>query len=660
MKVLLNKFKKAKLSNKLVYIISLLIFCTCLGIFIYNLLRLEGIETGIRIAIIATLSIILIAYLIVDFILTVAKKNVWVFITSVLVVIISAVCIIGSMTINKILSSMGALSKDTIIYTTNLISLSRTEFVNDETFVTGIVNNETDVEGNILAYELINQEKLKIKLEKYDSYFEMLEDLYSGKIKGMFVSSNYAITYSTYESYANIKEETKVLKEYSKEMKNQDYIENFASVTEPFTILVMGVDSSADTLKKASSFNGDTLMLIAFNPHTLNATVFSIPRDTYVPIACLNGDSSKINSSGAYGTKCVINTVQNLTNINIDYYVKVDFQGVINLVNALGGIDVEVEVPTSKSFLAKYNGQVCESDVHRNMGNLVCMDTGMQHLNGEQALAYSRCRHGYLDVDFARNRHQQVVVEGAFKAVKNISSVNEFYTVLDTITPHIDTNMQTKEMLSLYGIAKQTFQANNGATINVQRTQLTGYDLTMYVNNIRANVYTFQYYPQSLQEIVDAMNVTLEKKQATMIKTFNFSANKEYKVPIIGQRYYSVERNETVPNFKGQHIDQVKAWAQQRNKTVNINWVRQGHPNYDDTLAEGTVVAQDIIKGKLVKDFTTITVEVITKYGESSTTTTTTQNTTKSTSSTESTKATEKPTEATTKETTETTTKEAE
>jgi LCP family protein required for cell wall assembly len=574
-------------------------------------------------------------------------------------VVIAAFCIVGSNLINRLLNSFDDLSKDTVIYTTNLIAMSGVEFNDDPTFIVGLINNETDVEGNVLAYELINKDKLKIKIQKYDSYFEMLEDLYANKIQGMFVSSNYGITYSTYEKYQKIKEETQVLKEYSKEMKNQDYIENFADVTQPFTILVMGVDSEASTLKKASSFNGDTLMLIAFNPKTLNATVFSIPRDTYVPIACLN-DSSKINSAGAYGTKCVINTVQNLTNITIDYYVKVDFQGVIDLVNAIGGVDVDVEVPTLKSFLKKYNGQLCESDAKRNMTNLVCMDTGMQHLNGEQALAYSRNRYGYADGDFARNRHQQQVVEGLAKGVKNISSVNDFYSILDVISPNIDTNMQTKEMLSLYGVAKNALQSNNGALINIQRTYLTGYDLTMYVNNIRANVYTYQYYEQSLQEIVDALNVTLEKKKATPITTFSFSANKEYKVPIIGQRYYSVERNETIPNFKGQTQSQVKAWCDQRDLTMNVVYIREGDSLFDESLEEGTVVDQSVIKGKLVKDTSSITISVITKYGNTNTTTTTTSSTTTSTTKekeTDTTTTEETTTSSTTTTTTTTTTK---
>ena len=628
MKVLFKKFKTTKLSTRIVYITSFIVFLVSYILFLINVLRLHGIETTLRIIVLCVLGLFLLLYGFIDLLLLIKKKNLTVYFSSIFIILISSGCVIGSMTINRILVSIGSLSKDTVIYTTNLIALKGTEFVNDSSFVTGIINNETDVEGYILAYELINNEHLNIKLEKYDSYFEMLEDLYSGKIKGMFVSSNYTITYSVYDGYENIKDETVVLKEYSKEMKNQDYIENYASVTEPFTLLVMGVDSASDSLKKASSFNGDTLMMISFNPHTLNATVFSIPRDTYVPIACLNGESSKINSSGAYGTKCVINTVQNLTGINIDYYVKVDFQAVIDLVNAVGGIDVTV--PSGVNF--------CESNQWRSMRqeDLICINEGYQHMNGEQALAFSRHRKTLPAGDFQRVQHQQLVVEGAAKAVRNISSVNDFYTILDKLAPNIDTNMKTKEMLSLYGVAKSAFQSNNGALINVQKTYLTGRDNNIYINNLRANVYVFQYAPQSLQEIVDAMNVTLGKKTATMIKTFRFSANEEYEVPVIGKRFYAVEGTETVPNFVGQTLEDVKTWVNERGKTLNVVFVHPGDETYDPEKGEGEVIGQNVGR-LLVKDVSSITVSVITHVNTEpttagSTTTTTTTTTTKAVS----------------------------
>ena len=629
MKVLINKFKKAKLSTKLVYLTTLVIFLVSYILLLISVLKLTGVETNLRIIGLVSLGLLLLIYGFVDLLFVLSKKNMLVYFSSLFIVLLSACCVVGSMTINRLLGSFDALSKDTVIYTTNLIALNGTEFVNNDTFITGIINNETDVEGNILAYELVNQEKLQIKLQKYDSYFEMLEDLYAGKIQGMFVSANYVVTYSPYDAYTDIEDKTQVLKSYSKEMKNQDYIENFAPVTEPFTILIMGVDSHASSLKKAASFNGDTLILMSFNPHTLNATVFSIPRDTYVPIACLNGEQSKINSAGAYGTKCVINTVQNLTGINIDYYVKVDFQGVIDLVNAVGGIDIDVEQPDSKSYIKKYGeGKLCESNQYRDMVNVVCMDTGWQHLNGEQALAYARNRHGFLIGDFARNEHQQQIIEGVAKSIKNVKTVNDFYSILDIVSPNIDTNMQTKQILSLYGVAKNAFIDNDGGSINVQKTKLTGTDQTIYINNLRHSVWTFIYAPQSLQEIVDAMNVTLGKKKATMITTFKFSANKEYVVPIIGNRYYAVEKDETLPNFVGQTYEYAKTWVKERNIEYGVTFIREGNSLYDETLPEGQVVAQSVNKNTPVKNVNAITFSVITHYDPDANKTTTTTTTT--------------------------------
>lgn len=77
-------------------------------------------------------------------------------------------------------------------------------------------------------------------------------------------------------------------------------------------------------------------MLMSFNPKTLSSVLLSIPRDTYVPIACNNNRYAKINSSAAYGTGCVISTINKFLDINIDYYVKINFKGVVDLVEAVG------------------------------------------------------------------------------------------------------------------------------------------------------------------------------------------------------------------------------------------------------------------------------------------------------------------------------------
>ena len=169
----------------------------------------------------------------------------------------------------------------------------------------------------------------------------------------------------------------------------------------------MGVDSAEEDLSKAAGL-GDSLMLITFNPKTLNTTIMSIPRDTYVPITCYRNSKSKITHAASGGDSCMINTIENFFDINIDYYAKINFRGLMKLVDALGGIDVEVPY----SF--------CETTMWRSEEYMVYVDEGMQHLNGEQALALSRNRKTYKRCgakyskgprnDFVRGQNQQLVI----------------------------------------------------------------------------------------------------------------------------------------------------------------------------------------------------------------------------------------------------------
>ena len=527
-----------------------------------------------------------------------SKKNKTVIFLSFIALLIAAVSLVGSLTINKVYGILDSMSKDKILYTTDMILLNDKEFSNTDDFKVGILNNETDVEGNILPKEYIKYEKLKVNVTEYDSNFELLEKLYNGELDAIFITSNYVIKFEGYDAYKNIENEVKVQFTYSKEMKNQDYIENPGTVDKPFTVLIMGVDSTSDVLNANQAFNGDTLMLMSFNPNTLNATVFSIPRDTYVPIACLKGESSKINSSAAYGSTCVINTIENLVDIKIDYYVKINFKGVVDLVNALDGIDITV--PDKIDF--------CEQNSKRSKKpeDLQCIKSGFQHMNGEQALAFARHRHTLPAGDFQRVQHQQLVVEAIANSAKNLKNVDAFFKVLDSISANIDTNMSTNQMMNLYNVGKSMiFSGNSGSMINIQKTYLTGYDLTMYVNNLRSSVYTFQYYEQSLEEIKHALKVTLELEKNEPVKTFNFSVNDTYEVPVIGKKYYTVKRQESIPNFKNKSIEYAKSWCEARGIEVFVNVTTS------EDYTNGTIINQSVRNGVLTTNVQTITFDVV-------------------------------------------------
>lgn len=599
MKSIFKKFKKLKTIYKVLYIIFGILFLTSLIMITHSLLLLKNIETLIRVTFITLCIISFPIYLFINILLLFSKRNKSYIANSIIICIINILFIIISVYIYKTYNIVDNMTKDKILYSSSLIVMKDTEFENNKDFTVGMINNEEDIEGNVLANKLIEKKKLdKIDIKYYSNDLEMISDLYNNKIKGMLTSSNYIFNYERYDNYSNIKNDTKVIYTYKENMKNKDIeLSTNKSLTEPFTLLILGVDSETDGLKENAAFNGDTMMLVTFNPSTLNTTIFSIPRDTYVPIACNGNASNKINSSAVGGASCVIKTIKNLTGIDIDYYVKINFKGVVNLVDALKGIEVDVPV------------DFCEQDSNRLFGaNEICLNKGLQTLSGEQALALARHRKTLLTGDFQRVQHQQLVVEAISKKAKTVRSVDKFYEILNTISNNTETNISTDEMLNLYNVAKKMLLKNN-ASINIEKTYLTGYDLTMYIPGL-GNVYTFQYYEQSLNEIVDAMKINLGLKEPELTKTFNFSVNYKYEVPVIGKEYYTVKRNEALPNFVGTSISYLESWASSRNITVYKNYITEGMEGYDSNK-NNIITYQNVIKGTLTSNISSISVNVI-------------------------------------------------
>ena len=599
MKTIIRKFKRLKNIYKIMFIIIGLINLISIGFITQGLLLLSNIETLLRVIFLILVYIGFFINLFISILLLFSKKNKWYITLSSFTLLISIIFIILSVYINKTFGTIDNMNKDMISYSSSLVVMKDTEFKNNSKFKVGMISDENDIEGNYLANKLIDTKKInKISIEYYDNYLEMLNDLYSKKINGVFISSNYVLTYNVYENYNKIKDETKIVYSYKEKMKNQDLVlSTNKKLTEPFTLLLLGVDSTKDGLSENAIFNGDTMMLITFNPNTLNATVFSVPRDTYVPISCYGWNSNKINSSAVGGTTCVVNTLEKLTGIEIDYYVKINFKGVVDLVEALNGVEVNVPI------------NFCEQDSNREFGkNEICLKEGLQTLNGEEALALSRHRKTLATGDFQRVQHQQLVVEAMAKKAKTIRSVDMLYDVLNAVSKNIETNIETSEMLNLYNVGKKMLFKNN-ANINLEKTYLTGYDLTMLIPGL-GNVYTFQYYEESLNEIIKAMKINLELEKPELIKTCNFSINYNYEAPIIGKEFYSVKRNEALPSFIGNNISYLESWASSRNITINKNYITSGMDGYDENK-DGIITSQDKDKGTLVSNISSVSVNVL-------------------------------------------------
>ena len=612
MNKMIKKLKRSNKALRLIYYLTNVTYLIGLILFIKSILSLTGVETLLRIVVIVLFILYLLFYSFCNLLNLLQRKYKGLIITTLISILLTTIFFVGSYYINYIYKNLDGMQENKeLIYTTYLITLKDNSF-NEESKI-GIINKTIDNDNHELSTKLYKNKKLDNDTTEYNDYIKMIGDLYNGNIEAIFVPGNYVTLFKNENGFENIASDTKIIYEYSEKRQNEDLnLVSDKDFNEPLTFLFLGVDSEGDGLNANAAFNGDTLMLMSFNPKTLDAILLSIPRDTYVPIACNHNNYAKINSSAAYGTSCVISTINNLLGINIDYYVKINFKGVVDLVEAVGGVEVNVEAP---SYMAdKYGGKVCEQNSDRKFGDkLVCMNPGMQTLNGEQALAYARCRHMYIGSDLDRVKHQQQVVEALANKAMHFSSIKEFQNILNAVSKNIATNMDTDTILSGYNVAKNVLgnKLSGKDSINIEKATLETYSLNVYVPSQGRNTSAQGYYKDSLLDIQKSFNVILGKEKKELIKTFNFSVNETYEKSAPGKGKKTGASGELLPSFVGKTVSEVESFGSSHNIKINVRYVDSDSEFYNKDVAVGLVGNQSVHKDVLLSSVSELTVYVV-------------------------------------------------
>lgn len=560
--------KKKKILKTFITLLLLLIELVSLCFFTYSLILYEGVETFYRIygVIILIYFFLFLSYLLLR---SIKKKTMKSFvIPAILTVLIIGIEFAGYYYLTKIYKSIDAYSDTKNTYYSSLVTYDKTlntqKDLRKKTI--GIVSDTKDIEGNILPKELIKKYSLDSsnEIKEYDSTIELLHALSNKEIDAAFFSRNYVDMFYSLEGYEDIEQDTKVLLEGSKvyESNEEDIKSETASLDKPFTMLFIGVDSSKDGV--TSGYNGDVLLLATFNPSTLRATITSVPRDTYIKTACSNGSYRRINTTtwGSSST-CAVKTIENLFDVDIDYYAKINFKGVVSLVDAVGGIDVDVPY----SF--------CEQNSSRKWGNnTIYVKKGKQHLNGEQALALARNRHGWAKHcsdewnqgtrnDFVRGKNQMKIIMGVANAATKLTDPNQAISILEKIKPNFQTNITTKDVLSLYSLAKSIVINDSANLVNLQRMQLKTYSVWGKVYEPSSKSYPAVQVPYqgSIDDIKKEIKANLGKSKTELVKTASFDLNNLYEDTLIGQGKYSTPTVNTLKNLSSYSVSSIKSYA---------------------------------------------------------------------------------------------------
>lgn len=312
-------------------------------------------------------------------------------------------------------------------------------------------------------------DKIKIKKpKKKGSKFSLIIKVTLLLVASLLIS---ATTYGIYLT----KQAEHAANQAHEEIKGRDASNLRDTAVEPLkdniSILFVGIDDS-ETRGQGENSRSDALILATLNNKTKTVKMVSIPRDSYVYIPYV-GYKDKITHAHAYGgTLASIETVENLFQIPVDYYVRLNFNAFIDIVDAVDGIDVEV--PYELHELDEFD---------RRSINL---QPGLQHLNGSEALALARTRK--QDNDIERGKRQQEIIKAIAKQASSIKSISKYDDLIQAVGDNMKTDLTFGEMKSLLSYVKSGVPRIDSLT-------LEGYD------DMSTGTYYYQLDEASVNEV---------------------------------------------------------------------------------------------------------------------------------------------------------------
>lgn len=342
----------------------------------------------------------------------------------------------------------------------------------------------------------LNKDNIKYTTKNYSNLDELMEAFYSGEVDAICLNEKYRDILHETQAYFTFQTDTRIVHQnvhYTKVEKNDNPSDPVNDVSkDAFTVLVSGNDSYG-TLQDSNT-RSDANLLLTVNPKTGTILMTSIPRDYYVELVCPDdetestcpvGSYDKLTHSGLMGIKSTEKTIEKALGIKINYNVRINFSSVVNLVDALDGIDLDI----------KKGEEVDIFYVNSQPG----LSVGKHHVDGETALAFARERHAYADGDNQRVRNQQKVFKAIFNRIVSPKMITNYGKFMDALAVAFDTNLSGDEISKFV-----KYELNNMPNWNIESYAI-----------VAEPDYQFCYQSQSYASVVqqnDIMNEVARKK----------------------------------------------------------------------------------------------------------------------------------------------------
>ena len=328
------------------------------------------------------------------------------------------------------------------------------------TRIRGLDDEYTDFALRVISRELNGKQ---IATAEMDDVYAAFEALFAGTIPALMVNETYADIIADNADFENFAADTKIVYSCMQQIKLDHEVSTVGNITsEPFIIGITGNDTwKYEYLYKSG--RSDVNMVVVVNPTTKQILLVTVPRDSYLGIGGNSNKMDKLTHHTLYGYDEWKKSLNSLFGININYFVRVNFQSIVNIIDAIDGVDIYN--PYEMTF--KY--EVFDHETGAKSHATKTFPEGNIHMNGEETLAYVRDRYHSIGGDMGRNKHQAIVIGAMVDKITSVSIISHIDKLLEAIEGTFLTDLEIEQIYALVQM-----QLDDMATWEIMSYSLTG------------------------------------------------------------------------------------------------------------------------------------------------------------------------------------------
>lgn len=379
-------------------------------------------------------------------------------ICGVLAVVLSVVMIYGTVAAGAVQSALNKISGIMVEKQVTAVIVMKeddaTELGDTRGYKFGILANR-DQENTRKLLSAMQESMGQIDTREYETPAAMADALYDDEIQAMILNEGYISLLTEQEDYSDFSSHTKIIYEYVTEHEITSIKPSGSITKQPFVIYCSGSDERDSDINAKS--RSDVNILAVVNPKTRQILLINTPRDYYLPLA-FNGELDKLTHAGMYGVQESMAVLDNLYGTKTSYYGRINFWGLIDIVDALGGIDV----------YSDYSFTTAAGDVAGYGDREYSYTEGWNHMNGIEALTFSRERYSFSDGDNQRGKNQMKVIQAIIEKATSPSVLAKYQDLLKAVSDNFITNISYDQISSLVQMMQK-----DGASWNIQTMSAT-------------------------------------------------------------------------------------------------------------------------------------------------------------------------------------------